>query len=724
MAYTIIKSDGTVLTTIPDGTINTTSTSLGLPGRNYAGWGQAYDTNFTHMLENFADNNPPPNPIRGQLWYNTNNETLCVCPLDGETNPDQWYVLQLVSSGGSTTFGNVTVTGDIEANNITAISSLTASNSNFVNITVSGTADITNGNITNGNIGSLTTQSITTGGGSTGGTLTGTWTLNGTSGLNGNALILNTGGLYVNPTGNLFGIRCDNYMYANGTPIPIGGTYSNVNVASYLPNYGGNILTTQTQATVLTTGGAGTSGAITGNWALTSGSNLTTPILTVTGNSNVGNLGVSGLVTVSGNVSGANLVTTGLTQSGTLNVTGNSNVGNLGATNGVFTNSISGTSLSVTGNGNLGNVGATTGVFTTVTASGNVSANNVVVASGGKVTTGATNVNGTFEGVWTFNTGSLLRVDTTTAATSTITGAMVVSGGVGVGGNIYAGAFYGSGTGLTNLPAANISGTVSVSNGGTGASTQSGARTNLGATGVGSNLFTLTNPSAVTFIRVNSDNSVSALDSTNFRNAIGAGTVTSVSGSGSVNGITLTGGVTASGSLTLGGALTGVSLTTQVSGTLPIANGGTGATTASTALTALLPSQSGNSGKYLVTDGTSASWSTTTQPTYYESSELAIPTGSPFTATATHGLGGIPFNFTTVFRCKTAEYGYAVGDEIAITTDDAPGFTSYNTWMNSTTLGFSSAGGVVYRMPSRDGTSFVTLTAANWRIVFRAQRVS
>lgn len=57
------------------------------------------------------------------------------------------------------------------------------------------------------------------------------------------------------------------------------------------------------------------------------------------------------------------------------------------------------------------------------------------------------------------------------------------------------------------------------------------------------------------------------------------GTVTSVGGTGTVNGITLTGTVTSSGSLTLGGTLSGVSLTTQVSGTLPVANGGTGATT-------------------------------------------------------------------------------------------------------------------------------------------------
>jgi hypothetical protein len=56
------------------------------------------------------------------------------------------------------------------------------------------------------------------------------------------------------------------------------------------------------------------------------------------------------------------------------------------------------------------------------------------------------------------------------------------------------------------------------------------------------------------------------------------GTVTSVGGTGTVNGITLTGTVTTSGNLTLGGTLSGVDLTTQVTGTLPVANGGTGLT--------------------------------------------------------------------------------------------------------------------------------------------------
>ena len=88
------------------------------------------------------------------------------------------------------------------------------------------------------------------------------------------------------------------------------------------------------------------------------------------------------------------------------------------------------------------------------------------------------------------------------------------------------------------------------------------------------------------------------------------GTVTSVGGTGTVNGISLSGTVTSSGNLTLGGTLSGVDLTTQVTGTLPIANGGTGQTTANTAFNALAPSQTSNSGKYLTTDGTNTSWAT------------------------------------------------------------------------------------------------------------------
>ena len=48
----------------------------------------------------------------------------------------------------------------------------------------------------------------------------------------------------------------------------------------------------------------------------------------------------------------------------------------------------------------------------------------------------------------------------------------------------------------------------------------------------------------------------------------------------------------------------------DLTGTIPVANGGTGASTASDGLNNLLPSQTGNNGKVLATDGTNASWTT------------------------------------------------------------------------------------------------------------------
>ena len=57
-------------------------------------------------------------------------------------------------------------------------------------------------------------------------------------------------------------------------------------------------------------------------------------------------------------------------------------------------------------------------------------------------------------------------------------------------------------------------------------------------------------------------------------------------------------------------ALYSTGASTLTAGTLPIVAGGTGQTTANAAFNALAPSQSGNSGKYLTTDGTDTSWAT------------------------------------------------------------------------------------------------------------------
>jgi hypothetical protein len=199
------------------------------------------------------------------------------------------------------------------------------------------------------------------------------------------------------------------------------------------------------------------------------------------------------------------------------------------------------------------------------------------------------------------------------------------------------------GFGSINLASTDAVGTsvLPVGNGGTGGSTQSAARTGLGATTLGANLFTITNPSAITFPRFNADNSVSALDAPTFRTAIGAGTgtgtVTSVGGTGTVNGLTLTGTVTSSGNLTLGGTLSGVSLTTAVTGTLPIANGGTGSTSTqfvnlTTNVTGILPVANGGTNNAFFTVSGPAS----TAKTYTFANENMTIVGESQTQTLTN----------------------------------------------------------------------------------------
>ena len=281
MAYTIIKSDGNILTTIADGTINTTSTSIGLPGRNYAGYGQTLDTNFVWQLENFADTTPPPNPMRGQLWYNTNNSTLYVCPTDNEANGANWSALTSTSSGGTTTFGAVTVTGNLQANNINATNNSNANAIYCSYLTVSANANIANASLTGTTtVANLVTTSITSGSSSTTGVMTGVWTHTGSgtaNGVNGTSMWVTAGNLVITGGSNI-GIRTDYYYYANGSPISFAGTYANSNVAVYLPTYTGIVGNTDASATFrgssITTGASGNAGSITGNWTLTSGSRL------------------------------------------------------------------------------------------------------------------------------------------------------------------------------------------------------------------------------------------------------------------------------------------------------------------------------------------------------------------------------------------------------------------------------------------------------------------
>jgi hypothetical protein len=74
MAYVINKFNGVQLVVLDDGTIDTT-TSLGLVGRNYVGYGETQNENFVFLLENFANTAPPSRPLVGQIWFNTSNDT-------------------------------------------------------------------------------------------------------------------------------------------------------------------------------------------------------------------------------------------------------------------------------------------------------------------------------------------------------------------------------------------------------------------------------------------------------------------------------------------------------------------------------------------------------------------------------------------------------------------------------------------------------------------------
>jgi hypothetical protein len=195
-----------------------------------------------------------------------------------------------------------------------------------------------------------------------------------------------------------------------------------------------------------------------------------------------------------------------------------------------------------------GNVEILAGATTIETALGG----NVIIASGA----GVGEDGGTNAGRISLKTGNAMRMVIHNSGAFEIndsegtSGQVLTSGGTGApatwttiaGGSGTVTSVTGSGgtTGLTltggpitTSGTLTLDGTLAIANGGTGATTAATARTNLGATTAGSNFLTLTNPGAITFIRVNADNTVSTLDAATFRTAIGAGngngTVTTVS---------------------------------------------------------------------------------------------------------------------------------------------------------------------------------------------------
>ena len=91
----------------------------------------------------------------------------------------------------------------------------------------------------------------------------------------------------------------------------------------------------------------------------------------------------------------------------------------------------------------------------------------------------------------------------------------------------------------------------------------------------------------------------------------------------------------------------------NVTGTVAIANGGTGQTTATLGFNALAPSQTSNSGKYLTTDGTNSSWATVSvTPTSVSDQNntstgyFDLPAGTTAQRPASPAVGMIRYNTT------------------------------------------------------------------------------
>ena len=102
MPYTINRTNGAKITVVNDGTINSTSLDITLIGKNYTGYGEAFNENFVKLLENFSNTTRPPKPLTGQLYFNSTTKKLEVYTTTGET---RWKTLGVMDVGTSKPVG-------------------------------------------------------------------------------------------------------------------------------------------------------------------------------------------------------------------------------------------------------------------------------------------------------------------------------------------------------------------------------------------------------------------------------------------------------------------------------------------------------------------------------------------------------------------------------------------------------------------------------------------
>jgi hypothetical protein len=113
MAYIVNKTNGNIVAVVEDGTVDSTSSSINLVGKSTLNYGEYIAENEIFMLENFALETPPANPLVGQLWYDTTVNKIKA--YDGDT----WE--SPVTTQYYSTVTNTTGTGTITVQNDSGI---------------------------------------------------------------------------------------------------------------------------------------------------------------------------------------------------------------------------------------------------------------------------------------------------------------------------------------------------------------------------------------------------------------------------------------------------------------------------------------------------------------------------------------------------------------------------------------------------------------------------
>lgn len=97
MPYFINNTNGDSLVTLQDGSIDQSTTSLTLVGKNFPTFGQYLNQNFISLLENFANDTQPDPALKGQIWYDSSTKNVKFYREGSTTN--NWQKLANTSEG-------------------------------------------------------------------------------------------------------------------------------------------------------------------------------------------------------------------------------------------------------------------------------------------------------------------------------------------------------------------------------------------------------------------------------------------------------------------------------------------------------------------------------------------------------------------------------------------------------------------------------------------------